>query len=312
MRSEEFRYYTRYALMEAKKAFGLRLSGERNHISERILRGIASGHVSPQSALTSTIETDGFGSQALARLSVKAAAADLKVRYVHTPFVTMEHAEGPPAEWVAKCETFLDLGRDCVRRAESDLPVIDCMEFIGRKDLWSTPHAIAVKNAYHYCNLNPEVYARVTPHLARTAGDAIKVAVHVRRGDVSSLAEPHRFTSDAAIQRSLERLLSVLDAQSRPYVIDVFTNAPAEELAMLRALPCTIHSDLGALDTFDSLRGADILFSAKSSFSYLAALYCRGIVVYEPYRGRQRAEWIVRNAAGDFSGEALASRLTTV
>lgn len=299
-------YYSRYTLVECKKLLGLSLKGERNHICERIIRLMSSGRIHRESALTSTIEEDGFGAQALARLSLKAVAHERGIQYVHTPFTKLDHSEGDHAEWLVRCERALDLGRGHVHRNNSPYSVVDGFEFVANKQMWQRPTVIAVKHALTYCNRSPIVYDRVVRRDLRVSfASRIKVAVHVRRGDVSSTINSHRYTSDAAIARAVEGVIQSLNAAGQSCDVSVYTNAADGELSELAKLGCSISRDIGALETFDALRSADILLTAKSAFSYVAALYSSGVVIYEAYREQPQDNWIVRNKDGSFSRQAL-------
>lgn len=66
------------------------------------------------------------------------------------------------------------------------------------------------------------------------------------------------------------------------------------------------------LDPIESLKGmatADALIISRSSFSYLAALFSKGIVIYFPLWHQPLKEWLVSDMSGNISSEELSKQL---
>jgi len=298
------------AWVNFKSMLGIPLSADWNYICDRLAEGIRCGEISRESSLTSTVRKDGFGSQALSRVSIQAAAKDLGVAYVHTPFVSVAHAEMEPTLWRDRCEELLLLGQGCTPISEARHPVVHAMEFFKNKSLWGQPHVIQVRRMLSYCNRSPAVYQGVIdPHNLAAERSQLRVAVHVRRGDISSKSTGHRFTSNDTIAHTIRRLRATIEQIGQTCSIEVFTNAKPDELANLAHLVDRIDNNLGALETFEKMREADILLTAKSAFSYLAALYSGGVVIYEPFTEQPLPNWIPKNGRGDFDEQQFAGAL---
>jgi len=54
---------------------------------------------------------------------------------------------------------------------------------------------------------------------------------------------------------------------------------------------------------------ADALIISRSSFSYLAALFSKGIVIYYPFWHQPLKEWLISDMNGNISSEELNEQL---
>lgn len=286
----------------------LSIASDKGHICERIVRGMKSGEVHPDSVLTTAPRRDGLGSQILARISVEAAAADLGFDFAHTPFISIAHSEGDPLLWRDRCESELALGVDKKHISDINLPSVDFMTYGLNKTLWKTPRLISMRNMYVHCNRVPIIYKRITqPQRDNHSGHRnegarrYKIAVHVRRGDVSTKRVSHRYTRNNRIIQSLEKLKEILNNMAAEYEIEIYSNGTTEELSDFLDIGCRINVMSGAIETLYAMREADILLTAKSTFSYVAALYVKGIVLYEPFTHQPMPSWIIRDQNGGFS-----------
>ena len=116
-----------------------------------------------------------------------------------------------------------------------------------------------------------------------------KVVFHLRRGDVSSTSFPNRYTS---IDYYLELIaeLSIIDP-SLKFII----HSQTKGLTSLEIRALSHVSDL-ILDAklnsaWEDMINAEILVIAKSSFSYVPALYSKATIVYQPFWHEKKSEW---------------------
>src|SRR5208282_75665 len=66
------------------------------------------------------------------------------------------------------------------------------------------------------------------------------------------------------------------------------------------------------LDPIESLKGmatADALIISRSSFSYFAALFNKGIVIYYPFWHQPLKEWLISDINGNISSEQILEQL---
>src|SRR5262245_5531941 len=75
-----------------------------------LARLIAEGPLSPEIAVTCRGKRDGAGAQAMAVISALAMARLSGCRYLHSPFTSMAHAEGPREDWAQRWEAFFNFG----------------------------------------------------------------------------------------------------------------------------------------------------------------------------------------------------------
>jgi hypothetical protein len=169
-----------------------------------------------------------------------------------------------------------------------------------------------MNNMHIHCDRNPETYRRViAPSRSApfTRDGPIRIAAHVRRGDVSTRRVTHRFTSNATVLSTLERVVAEAEKSGRTCDVTIYSNGDPSEFAEFADRGYHVDVTSGALEVFDHLRSADVLLTAKSTFSYVAALYTRGIVLYEPFARRPMASWLRRTKDGSFASDRLAGLL---
>jgi hypothetical protein len=168
---------------------------------------------------------------------------------------------------------------------------------------------------YIHCDRNPEIYRAVMPKGPTELSPrsrSLRIAVHVRRGDVSTRKVTHRFTPNAVVLSTVRRVAAQADKLGLQSEITVYSNGDPAEFADFSDLGYRVDVTSSALDVFKRLRESDVLLTAKSTFSYVGAIYARGIVLYEPFARRPLASWITRRADGSFSEAALADRLAAL
>jgi hypothetical protein len=259
-----------------------------------------------QCAFTCPGGGDGMGAQVFARLSTRIFARHYGYQYLHTPLQKLDHT--PPSmaatEWAAQWEHFLNYaeGETLVPpNADGVIPVKKVQR------LRPLSHRIyAVKNCHDITNRLPAEWHALRPQLRaayqRTAkpdlgpgeSDHPVLAVHIRRGDVSSDGLHHvRFTALDDILARVEFLSAVLHTQAGNMPsVHVYSEGDAAAFQpLVQKFAASLHLDEDAFTSFHSLVQADGLVMAKSSFSYLAGLLSTGLCVYEPFWHPPMPDW---------------------
>jgi hypothetical protein len=238
--------------------------------------------------------------------------------YVHRPFTTIEHAEFAMPDWVKAWEDYFNLGAGERLLGPNDAPIvpIDRINAIA-----GTQRCVVEAEHYlHYCNKDFDAWERVMPELRRkfwlnkqprARQDTLRVAVHMRRGDVSAGNKKvaNNFTPNATFVNTLTRLRSLLADKGKALTIEVFSQGDPKMFANLAALGAQLRLDAPALETHRSLVDADILVLSKGAFSYTAALLNEGAVLYDPQKYRALQDWVVRSPDGSFDQALVAKRL---
>lgn len=157
---------------------------------------------------------DGVGRQALLRLCIMQLAEDLGADYVHLPFARIAHRPDDivRSQWVAKWESFLNLGHDAVRVADI-LPRSSALRIAALcawpntqlarpvEELDQLRPAVGETRAFGWevCRWFIESPARIRPEVIERArknwkhgkrdcarileASKVNIAIHIRRGD---------------------------------------------------------------------------------------------------------------------------------
>ncbi|WP_417767158.1 hypothetical protein [Stappia sp.] len=315
---DEMRYSGRYAWVSAKNRIGISPKSDKAHLCERIVRAIARGRIHPDSAFTAGVRPDGLGAVMIQRLSIQAAAYDMGFAYYHKPFDFVGHQEMELEDWVRCCEAEFELGHGLPQAGECDLPYVEFLDYAVDERLWRQPHLIGFREMFRYCNARPHLmdglpwgarYRARAGALVRSTPGRRRVAVHVRRGDVSRSETTKRFTPNAAILRTVEGVVRGLEAHGVPHDVEIHSNGSAEELRDFIDRGYRIADAPGAIESFRKLATADVLVMAKSTFSYVAGLAASGVVVYEPQGYARVPRWVERNEDGTVVDEQLREAL---
>jgi hypothetical protein len=238
-------------------------------------------------AVTCRGKEDGGGAQLHAIMSAFAFCTTEHLRYVHTPMTRIAHGSGE--DWIAKWNGFVDF-RQGIDQLSPDLPVRELDSSASTSD-WGKPRVVAKAHFHAYCDQHPAVYENVQeefrrrcPYLRPTA-DLSVMAVHIRRGDVMINGIARRQTSLTKISVAISSL-----KKKRPDLfVKVYSEGIPQEFAQVPA--DELHLNVDVFETLEGLINAEVLLMAKSSFSYVAALLSRGIVVYEPFWHSPLPQW---------------------
>ena len=314
-----FQFGARARWVGFKKLLRIPRESDKDYFCELIIRGMMSQQFHPDTEFTGILRPDeGFGSQALSRLTVAATSHALGYPYRHTPLFCVGHVEGDAEQWTKSLEEIFALGNGELAASDSRLPPIDYREYAEKPHLWREPHLVSVRDFAAYTKAHPSSYhayitSRREPLLAnRPSKDddqTLRVAVHVRRGDVNRKATAHRFLSNDDIMTTLAIVVRELRKRGTPFVIEIFTNGTADDFSDFSILNVSLALGMGAIETLGRLASADILITGNSSFSFLAALLSDGIVLYEDQAHRPLAHWIPIKTDRTFSRADLRSEL---
>jgi hypothetical protein len=144
-------------------------------------------------------------------------------------------------------------------------------------------------------------------------GEALHVAVHVRRGDIAvdpATASENllmRWQESDYFEKVLSTTLSALG--ERPVRISLFSQGDDEQFRSFRQFPnITFKLDTGPVESFLQMVRADILITSKSSFSYKPALLNEGVKIAPAqfWHGYPDAEdWVLTGNDGSLNEERL-------
>jgi hypothetical protein len=227
---------------------------------------------------------EGGGAQALMMIRAIAFARECGLMYVHTPFNEIAHADRPMQDWVAAWERHFNIGAGEAVVDSNDGQLAnfafnfnDMSELFGVRDLARMFEATVPEfRRKYYLNKSP----RKT--------DELTVAVHVRRGDAHP-DNPHYYTGNETILRTITAVKSALDACRVRYSVRIYSQGSRNAFAELSLPGVEFFLDADPIWTMEELIEADVLVLAKGYFSHYAALISDGIKIGVP---RDREWWL--------------------
>lgn len=246
---------------------------------------------------------DGAGAQITAAISTILYAQFFGYRYVHSPLCDVAHFEpdDDPAEWAARWERFFSLGDGETPASNfADLESV----YLRRPHRWRP--RIGKLNFVHHChkvtNRHPELWNRYRPELRRKFAldpkppalgghsDKRVIAVHVRRGDVTADNQfTSRFTPNERITGILAKVIEALEGEN--HEVHLYSQSGSDFSGFDRFDPVW-HLDEDPFATFHALASCDILLSAISSYSWLAALINPAKVIQDKFWHPTMPDWM--------------------
>jgi hypothetical protein len=311
----------RLAWFKLKRVLCIPTRSDRQFLVEELGRRLAQGRIGAQCHVTIAGRHDGAGAQALARMSAICVARKFGLTYAHTPFLLMQHNEGPPDQWAATWERMLSLGHGEASAAECRLPRVEIDDFMADRRWWSSPCLLSVGHMSRIVDQMPDAYLDVIPQLRKKYSlhapprpdlDRVEVCAHLRRGGDVTTENPetaYRYVGNDAMERAISATLSVLSELGLKSRVRLFSQGDEKEFASLSDRGFELCLNTPAIPTFRAFVEADILIMTKSSFSYAAAVLNGGVKLYDRFARAPLSQWIVREGDGSFNREQLRSRL---
>jgi hypothetical protein len=248
---------------------------------------------------------DGAGSQIHSICSILLFAKKFNLTYVHTPVKNIEHYRGDRDEWSRRWENFFSLGNNeiPIKSIESSQvkPVFVKYPFLLNK---KNNTLFLVSNCHSYTDTCPSDFSLIIDDLRnkynlkndpkRSAkSEELKLCVHIRRGDVNPTNKnSFRYSSNEFIVKNLLKVLEFYNNHNICCRVYLYSEGKEKEFVEFKELNPVFCLNENEFTTFDNLVNADILVTAKSSFSYVAGLLNKGIVFYEPFWHKPLPSWI--------------------
>lgn len=255
------------------------------------------------SYITCRDRDDGGGAQISARISTLILARLKGLTYAHTPLSDVAHAPAgmPQADWARAWEDFFNLGAGEVPVADvpyPERPVPKPHRFFPRS---RRLHVVA--HCHKVTDHHPEAWGAIAPELARKytlspkphltgyEDGRLQVAVHLRRGDVGSSGRfSERFTGDEVVLARLKKVLKI--AGNEGTRIRLFSEGLPADFQAFADLGADLHLNEDVFETFHHFVKSDVLFLAKSTFSYLGGVIGRNVCIYEPFWHPKLPGWL--------------------
>jgi len=262
--------------------------------------------------ITCSGKTDGAGAQIQAVLSTMLFANELGIKYAHTPFKKIAHNIDNDESYEAKWESFTNLGFNelAVDQIKSrELNIVEVSHPRQVKKVENTLHVIP--DCHRFADRNPNLYLKLLPKFRRKYAEStekpdlyfdlsrINVAIHIRRGEISK-EDSSRYTSNSLVLSVIRNISSALSDLKEEPVFHIFSQGDIEEFLDMRLRGIIFHLKECPFTAFHHMVFADVLVMAKSSFSYSAALFSKGTMMYLPFWHKPLRNWVVVKKNGSF------------
>lgn len=203
------------------------------------------------------------------------------------------------------------------------------------------PVIVKITLPYGITDAHPDCYEccrEVSPFsLLPPNREKLRVAVHVRRGEMMVVAANRILSNDYYIQTSL-RVSRLLDELGLPHSFEIHIKIPSKEVELkpgengietsikvpqrispadsrieeFAVIPnATVLANAEAMDCLSLLSTADVLITSRSSFNYLGGLLGRknSAILYSPFWHPALPGWISTAADGSFDETAFKARI---
>ena len=165
-------------------------------------------------------------------------------------------------------------------------------------------HLYLVSNCHSYTDTCPADFSIIIDDLRkkfniknaplkRIKNKQLQLCVHIRRGDVDAInTNSFRYSSNTHILKNVVKVLEFFKKYNIDCKVYIYSQGEEKDFLEFKELNATFCLNEDEFTTFDDLVNADILVTAKSSFSYVAGLLNKGIVFYEPFWHQPLPSWI--------------------
>lgn len=235
---------------------------------------------------------DGLGAQIQRIFSVYWIAHTFNIPYIHSPILETEHNVDKETVGLFNKLTALP-STDGIKTSETIVSPFFDLDTIRSLQNNETNKNIIVKLKFlhKYIDKNPAMLETAFPHvfpwMESSVRPILRIAVHIRRGDVSKEQNSDRFIDFSYYRDCMLELHTLLENNEKPHTFHIYSEGTirAELEHFTHTLPIVYHIDESVVEAFTDFVNADILLAGISSLSYSAALVrIKGIVLYPPFR----------------------------
>jgi hypothetical protein len=237
----------------------------------------------------------GAGSQAWMIMWAIAFARASGMKYCHTPFTFIDHADRPMKEWVSAWESHFNLGLGEEFAEPSDKKIVDyhSIAFAQGKQV----HCKEIDKSFE--DLLPEFRRRYYHNKCARKNDTLVVALHIRRGD-ATVEHPYLWQRNEGVVSTVELVVKALKRCGFAFKLQVYSEGSIDDFSFLSEWDAEFFLDQDAIWTMQELIEADVLIAGRGMFSYVSALLSDGVVLFEPWL-RPLPGWIVVDSNGLFN-----------
>ena len=249
--------------------------------------------------LTYVKQSDGMGAQYQRIIGIIALSMAYECQYIHSYITKMEHLPEPSIKYLNNIEEFFQIQNhfpimnenikfDSVVNLDTNVTeeiLLKYKNMAEKKNILLTIH-----HAYSMLDKNTQLYEIAIPFLNNIKKNielpeynitGVKIAIHIRRGDVSTRANAERYVPLDYFQKIINKL-SELYTNAHFFIFTEITGENTTEFIDFqnanKNISLKIMPNIDILTTLEYLIKSDILVMSKSSFSYVAGLFNQNTV----------------------------------
>ena len=138
-----------------------------------------------------------------------------------------------------------------------------------------------------------------------TPPGAVRIAAHIRRGDVTLARYAGRYTENDVYVAAFRRIRDLIVPLGLTPYFEVYSQGSEEEFAEFSEFGAELRIDTPLFEDVDRMATADVLLVAKSALSYVAAIYGTGVKLFQPFWVEPLPGWIAYGPEVEFDAEAF-------
>ena len=251
-------------------------------------------------------QNEGVGSQLLMTMKSIAFARASGLKYLHTPLKKTDYADRPMQEWITKWEDLFNLGEGELMAGQKRNVVNFVWNFM---DL---AHFFRVDLDHALLDIIPELRRKYYKNKLPRTNHSVVIGIIVRRPTpIEKWGEEHwLWTPVDAVFRAAFTARSIIEALDKVCTIRVFSQGDEAEFASFRQIGAELQLNADTVWTMQELIESDVMILAKEScFSYVAAIICDGIKIYQPGFDSPLGDWVEYDADGNMNSAQFERQL---
>jgi hypothetical protein len=313
---DRLEYSIRSPWYHTKLALGIEPKSDKNFMCHDFAVKLMRGILPNNARFTIAGRGDGVGMQGMARLSGLVFANIFGCCYVDTPFAQVDHITNRPHGSTDAWEKLFNLGRGEICISACQDPIIEYSEFLAGREKWNSNAILRLPQCFWLYRRHPELLDQAA-HLFQKKYDwpdeilnsTVSVAIHIRRGDVGKDKNSMRYTENSIVMRAISGVEQTLKRLNLDYQVTVHSQGESKHFSEFADRGYHLNLEEDAIIAMRHLIESDVLLMSKSSFSYLAAIYNKGVKLYYPTFNPCLPSWIRMKTSGLFDQSRLATRI---
>uniref|UniRef100_A0A6C0C5V2 Glycosyltransferase n=1 Tax=viral metagenome TaxID=1070528 RepID=A0A6C0C5V2_9ZZZZ len=208
-------------------------------------------------------KTDGFGAQYHSIMSGIAYSKFKNYNYIHTPIAKIGNMTSEKLESLNNFIGIPSLPNQNNIEIDITVPFSGEAIFSNKPSEYFTNDVIEILRKYYYSTSKPVI-------------ENIDIAIHIRRGDVTNGVLKDRYTPNSYYNE----IIKFLNRKYPNYNITILSEGNVNDFNELNGKNISFKLNTSIAETFHSFVSAKILITAKSSFSYCAAILNSNEIYY--------------------------------